>query len=95
MAEGENPEETGQDKQKPSIKVTDRRHFTLDGQRRTEVDDEPEIAPPPAAPASPGALPAYGLSVEGTDAESRGAQPTSPSSSTARWMSPKGWTSRC
>ena len=55
MAEGENPEETGQDKQKPSIKVTDRRHFTLDGQRRTEVDDEPEIAPPPAAPASPGA----------------------------------------
>src|SRR5262245_24016719 len=55
MAEEENPEEPGQDKQKPSIKVTDRRHFTLDGQRRTEVDDEPDVAPPTAAPASSGA----------------------------------------
>jgi hypothetical protein len=49
MAEGANQEETGQDSQKPSIKVTDRRHFTLDGQRRTDVDDDPE----PAAPTAP------------------------------------------
>ncbi len=49
MAVGENPEEPGQDNRKPSIKVTDRRHFTLDGQRRTEVEEEPE-APPPTKP---------------------------------------------
>ena len=55
MAEGENPEEAGQDKQKPSIKVTDRRHFTLDGERRTDVDDDPDVAAPVAAPQSPGA----------------------------------------
>lgn len=46
MAEGDNREEPGQDGQKPSIKVTDRRHFTKDGERRTEVDEEPEIAAP-------------------------------------------------
>ena len=34
MAEGVNPEETGQDSQKPSIKVTDRRMFTPDGRLR-------------------------------------------------------------
>jgi len=50
MAVGDNREEAGQDKQKPSIKVTDRRHFTLDGERRTDVDDEPESAAPVAAP---------------------------------------------
>jgi hypothetical protein len=55
MVEGERQKEKGQDSSKPGIKVTDRRHFTLDGERRTEVDDEPEIAPPPAAPANPGA----------------------------------------
>jgi len=54
MAEGENPEEAGQDKQKPSIKVTDRRHFTLDGERRKDVDDDPDVAAP-AAQESPGA----------------------------------------
>jgi hypothetical protein len=46
MAAGENPEETGQDGQKPSIKVTDRRHFTLDGERRVEVEEDPESAVP-------------------------------------------------
>ena len=50
MAEGENPEETGQDSQKPSIKVTDRRHFTRDGERRTEVDEDPEPAAPVSVP---------------------------------------------
>jgi hypothetical protein len=50
MVEGAKEEETGQDDQKPSIKVTDRRHFTLDGQRRDDVDDEPEPATPTAAP---------------------------------------------
>jgi hypothetical protein len=50
MAEGANPEETGQDSQKPSIKVTDRRHFTLDGERRIEVDEDPEVATPSGAP---------------------------------------------
>ena len=48
MAEGENPEEAGQDSQKPSIKVTDRRHFTKDGERRTEIDEDPDV-PAPAA----------------------------------------------
>ena len=46
MAEGVNPEEAGQDNQKPSIKVTDRRHFTRDGERRTEVDEDPELVAP-------------------------------------------------
>ena len=54
MAAGENPEETGQDDQRPSIKVTDRRHFTLDGERRTEVDDEPETATPAGVQPVPG-----------------------------------------
>jgi hypothetical protein len=54
MAEGENPEETGQDSQKPSIKVTDRRHFTRDGERRTEVDEDPESATPVGASPVPG-----------------------------------------
>ena len=49
MAEGDTREETGQDKQKPTIKVTDRRHFTLDGERRTEVEEEPETAVPAGA----------------------------------------------
>ena len=53
MAEGANPEEPGQDSQKPSIKVTDRRHFTLDGERRIEVDEDPEVAAPIAAPPAP------------------------------------------
>ena len=65
MAEGENREETGQDGQKPSIKVTDRRHFTKDGERRIEVDEEPEIAapaqpsPPPPATKRPGGEPQF------------------------------------
>jgi len=54
MAEGVNPEEAGQDSQKPSIKVTDRRHFTLDGERRTEVDEEPELATPVGVQPIPG-----------------------------------------
>ena len=54
MAEGENPEETGQDSHKTSIKVIDRRHFTLDGERRTGVDEDPESATPAGAPPIPG-----------------------------------------
>jgi hypothetical protein len=55
MAEGDNREETGQDAQKPSIKVTDRRHFTKDGERRTEVDEDSDpTAHAPAAPPAPG-----------------------------------------
>jgi hypothetical protein len=53
MAEGAKPEEPGQDSQKPNIKVTDRRHFTLDGERRAGVEEEPESAVPPVAPPSP------------------------------------------
>ena len=50
MAEGDVQEEKGQDKSKPGIKVTDRRHFTPDGQRRGDVEDEPDApAPAPAA----------------------------------------------
>jgi hypothetical protein len=65
MAEGDNREETGQDGQKPSIKVTDRRHFTKDGERRIEVDEEPEIAapvqpsPPPPVTKRPGSEPQF------------------------------------
>ena len=54
MAARENPEETGQDDQEPSIKVTDRRHFTLDGERRTEVDEDPELAVPVVVQPIPG-----------------------------------------
>ena len=54
MAARENPEETGQDDQEPSIKVTDRRHFTLDGERRTDIDEEPELAAPAGAQPIPG-----------------------------------------
>jgi hypothetical protein len=49
MAEGDLLEEKAQDKPKPSIKVTDRRHFTPDGVRRTEVEEEPEAAAPASA----------------------------------------------
>jgi hypothetical protein len=51
MVQGD-PKETGQDKGKPGIKVTDRRHFTADGERRTDVSDEPETAAPPASVAT-------------------------------------------
>ena len=54
MAAGEDSEDTGRDDQKPSIKVTDRRHFTLSGERRTEVDEDSE------SPAPVGAQPATG-----------------------------------
>jgi len=54
MAEEENPEGTGQDEQQPSIKVTDRRHFTLDGERRSGVDEDPELAPPLGVQPIPG-----------------------------------------
>ena len=54
MAEGARPEEPGQDTQKPSIKVTDRRHFTLDGERRRDVDEDPEPAAPVGAPTAAG-----------------------------------------
>jgi len=50
MAEGDALKEKGQDGSKPGIKVTDRRHFTPDGERRAEVDDEPEA--PLASPAA-------------------------------------------
>ena len=51
MAPGESREEKEQDKAKPGIKVTDRRHFTAEGERRLAVEDEPEA--PPAAAAAP------------------------------------------
>ena len=54
MAEGAHPEDPGQDVQKPNIKVTDRRHFTLDGQRRQDVDDDPEPQAPTGAPPASG-----------------------------------------
>jgi hypothetical protein len=50
MAEGDPLKEKGQDSSKPGIKVTDRRHFTPEGERRVEVVDEPEA--PLAAPAA-------------------------------------------
>ena len=54
MAEEKHPEEKGQDTQKPSLKVTDRRHFTLDGERRRDVEEDPEPAAPTSAPAVSG-----------------------------------------
>jgi hypothetical protein len=52
MGQGDPKEETGQDKGKPGIKVTDRRHFTADGERRHGVSDEPEAVAAPAAVAT-------------------------------------------
>jgi hypothetical protein len=60
MAEGDVLEEKGQDKPKPSIKVTDRRHFTSDGERRSEIEDDPETpapTPPPAQADRPAETP--------------------------------------
>lgn len=54
MAEGDAREERDQDKTKPGIKVTDRRHFTSDGERRAEVVDEPEAPQATAAPKAAG-----------------------------------------
>jgi len=51
MVEGDAQEEKGQDKPKPSIKVTDRRHFTPEGERRTDVEEEAETAVPARATA--------------------------------------------
>jgi hypothetical protein len=48
MAEGDVLEGKERDKGKPGIKVTDRRHFTSEGERRSEIDEDPE----PAAPAA-------------------------------------------
>ena len=42
MAEGDVLEEKERDKGKPGIKVTDRRHFTSEGERRPGVDEEPD-----------------------------------------------------
>jgi hypothetical protein len=52
MAEGDVLEEKERDKGKPGIKVTDRRHFTAEGERRSEVDEEPDLGAPqtPARP---------------------------------------------
>ena len=52
MAEGDPNEEKGQDRGKPGIKVTDRRHFTADGERRSDVSDESEPVVAPAAVAT-------------------------------------------
>jgi hypothetical protein len=52
MGQGDPKEETGQDKGKPGIKVTDRRHFTADGERRADVSDESEVHASPAAVAT-------------------------------------------
>ena len=52
MAEGDVLEEKERDKGKPGIKVTDRRHFTAEGDRRSEVEEEPDLGVP-QAPARP------------------------------------------
>jgi uncharacterized protein DUF1844 len=57
MAEGDVLEEKERDKGKPGIKVTDRRHFTPEGERRTEVEEEPEVAPPAASGRSEAEVP--------------------------------------
>lgn len=49
MVEGDPKEESGQDKGKPGLKVTDRRHFTAEGERRSEVSEESEPEAPPTA----------------------------------------------
>ena len=52
----------GEDRGRQTIKVTDRRHFTADGERRSELLDEPEEAAGarvrPPSPASDAAVPA-------------------------------------
>ena len=52
MGQGDPKEETGQDRGKPGIKVTDRRHFTADGERRPDVSDDIEAGAAPAAVAT-------------------------------------------
>ena len=47
MAEGDVLEEKERDKGKPGIKVTDRRHFTSEGERRPGVDEEPDLGTQP------------------------------------------------
>ena len=52
----------GEDRGRQAIKVTDRRHFTADGERRSELPDEPEEAAGarvrPPSPAIDAAVPA-------------------------------------
>lgn len=58
MQDEEQPSQR-EDTGRQTLKVTDRRHFTAEGERRSEVPDEPEetgsVSSRPAAPADPGA----------------------------------------
>ena len=58
----------GEDRGRQTIKVTDRRHFTADGERRSELLDEPEEAVGtrvrPESPAKEAAVPASGAGFE-------------------------------
>jgi hypothetical protein len=60
MVEGEGQKEKGQDSSKPGIKVTDRRHFTPEGERRVEIADDPDVSAAPAAVPVGGAEPDRG-----------------------------------
>lgn len=58
MAEGDGAGDKLQDKSRPAIKVTDRRHFTSDGERRDDLPEEreePAAIPPAEAPRQGGA----------------------------------------
>ena len=50
MVEGDSRGDKGQDKERPGIKVTDRRHFTPEGERRSGVWEESETSSAPAVP---------------------------------------------
>jgi len=55
MTEGEEGKRASESQGPEGLKVTDRRHFTAEGERRSDVPDEPEEAavPTPAQPARP------------------------------------------
>ena len=59
---------TGEERGRQTLKVTDRRHFTADGERRSELRDEPEeavgTAVPPPSPASEAPRPEGGAGFE-------------------------------
>ena len=58
----------GEERGRQTLKVTDRRHFTADGERRSELLDEPEEAVGtrvrPESPAKEAAVPASGAGFE-------------------------------
>ena len=52
MVDGDRTKEKAQDTGQPTLKVTDRRLFTSEGELREDLPDEPEAPPAPPAPSA-------------------------------------------